>query len=499
MAQDEDENVFKSYIVEREDFKDFWDPNIRVQILSAMKGTGKSALCRLAEHKIRKYRPEDICIRRLDSDISPRIHAGDDSKETWVLEWKRNIINAIAVEIGTRKGIAWTDDEMTLVEQARKTGHRPFSLLASIFDRLDIPAAKVKQKVPDRNITEATINRNTTKGARIWLILDEVDQFFDTTRVQQNKITSFFVACSELSRCMPELVFRLTVRPNVWTFILRRESSLAGLQRSIRVLWWSESELEVLLARRIEAYLIRTKQIDNRIKHLSTDRIEWLHKQVFEGDFDLGSGSRPPHVVLCTLSGLRPRWLIELCKIAAQTAKSTGNCTINQKSLLSSMTQFGFERMSYLAAEYSSQCSTLDEVMRAFSNTSTNFGNTHNLCNFIEKNVLQNIHIALDADLHKVRAIDVANLLYFIGFVHARIDALGGDYKHTYYDERPDLLKNENLAFADNIHKWEIHPMFRNALFLKHGEYMGELYNRRIADDRRNDNHVHKRGKRRSH
>ena len=235
-----------------------------------------------------------------------------------------------------------------------------------------------------------------------------------------------------------------------------------------------------MLAQRIIAYLKRTEQNDYIAEpECQGSYEEMLISNVFSGDYDLGTGSRPPHIVLSTLTAKRPRWLIELCKASALQANSHELKTIDYDSVISSMEDFGYSRMQDLASEYKEQCGQLNEIMKAFTGCNYLFQRTHNLLYFITKTVLDNVDVKIANNKTKARSLEIANLLYSINFLHARIEGIQGEYKHIYFQNRPDLLINEKQAKADELFSWEIHPMFRNALFLKRDGKIGSLVTKR--------------------
>ena len=88
----------------------------------------------MAKYKIQKKWPDNICLLKYDSDISPIIEKDDTPVSTWVKEWKKSILHVIACELGTKVGFAWEDDVTLLVEEARKGGYRKYSFLGHILD-----------------------------------------------------------------------------------------------------------------------------------------------------------------------------------------------------------------------------------------------------------------------------------------------------------------------------------------------------------------------------
>src|SRR3990172_2276579 len=73
VAEDEKEDIFYSYVLERRDFEPFFNVDNQVCISRAYKGEGKSALLRLVRHKISNSRAEIIDVAKTASEIVPDI------------------------------------------------------------------------------------------------------------------------------------------------------------------------------------------------------------------------------------------------------------------------------------------------------------------------------------------------------------------------------------------------------------------------------------------
>ena len=129
-AEDERDDVFYSYAVERPEVELFADPLSPIAVARAFKGEGKSALLRLTSNKIHRTIPAPIQIARTASELSPEVTK--DKYHVWVRGWKASILSLFAIEIGARIGVAWSDDAMSLVEEAEKSGIQKEEL--RIFD-----------------------------------------------------------------------------------------------------------------------------------------------------------------------------------------------------------------------------------------------------------------------------------------------------------------------------------------------------------------------------
>ncbi len=105
--------------------------------------------------------------------IVPVISSDDSS--IWLKEWKKNIFTYIAKNIGNAIGFAWTDDSMTLVEEAEQDGFKEKSFLSGILDRFSIQfqsnGLSIQKSSNQRNINhEYIVTRNTKKP--IWFFVD---------------------------------------------------------------------------------------------------------------------------------------------------------------------------------------------------------------------------------------------------------------------------------------------------------------------------------------
>lgn len=123
-GEDEDIDVLNSYYVDHEDFSEFYDEDVRLSIVSARKGMGKSALLSRLQNKLGS---EDdytspIIIRAKGNDL---LGLGDFvGKDQAYLEnyWKQIICKKIILEIGNKIGFALSSDEISIVEIAELEG-----------------------------------------------------------------------------------------------------------------------------------------------------------------------------------------------------------------------------------------------------------------------------------------------------------------------------------------------------------------------------------------
>ena len=134
-AEDETEEVFNSYAIERPELESFVSPRLPLLVARAYKGEGKSALLRLtARNAVHQPHVNVLVIQKTAASVTPDLESDDYSK--WVRAWKSSILNALASHIGTTLGTAWSDDAMTLVEKAEREGDKSKGFVGSVLARL---------------------------------------------------------------------------------------------------------------------------------------------------------------------------------------------------------------------------------------------------------------------------------------------------------------------------------------------------------------------------
>jgi hypothetical protein len=197
-AEDEEDEIFKSYALERREIENFAQLDRQLSFVRAYKGEGKSALLRITRSKLSLKESAGLIISTPASNITPPPNQEDFAG--WVRSWKKSILNRVATEVGAKIGFAWTDDEMNLVEEAEKNGFKQRNIISSLMRRLQPEADlgvkfRVEQPgVGDRADFEPVMRRWAEGRNPIWLFIDDVDRNFQNTAQQKNKIASFFVA-----------------------------------------------------------------------------------------------------------------------------------------------------------------------------------------------------------------------------------------------------------------------------------------------------------------
>lgn len=461
----EEESLFFSYAVQRPEVTEFLDAQHPVRIVSAYKGEGKSALLRLIEKRLQELPSKPLVVRITGSSLAPALTSTNEDE--WMRAWKQAIFSLLSREIGATIKFAWTDDATSLVEEAEREGFRQRSIFGYVLDRVrgkDLPLNQEKTGVAN---AERTLQRWLDAKDKVWLLIDDVDHNYANTEHYRIKLSSFLAAVKDLMVKTPEIRVRFTIRPNVWQILRRSYEGVSHFRESILPLEWSLKDCEDMIARRVESYLQRTGEW-HRISRTLTyggRRTESLNGLLFETPMPWGRDStRPATSVLYTLSRHRPRWMIELVKESAKKTHKRDGSKINWDDIKDVLGSFSKNRYDDTVIEFKSHCAELPELLTAFTNQKERY-TTDELLKLIRDSVLQQIHPKIAGYTEPVQPREVAQFLFEIGFLSARLDRQDGSYEHKTFAEKPDLL--DSRLNIDQGYSWEIHPVFRQALNLR--------------------------------
>jgi hypothetical protein len=229
----------------------------------------------------------------------------------------------------------------------------------------------------------------------------------------------------------------------------------------------------------------------------SIDAQERLLEAVFVPKMDWVGHMVDAYKVIYTLSYERPRWAIQLCKLAQSAAIRNRADLINKDHIDQVWGEYGAKRIADLVAEHRHQCPQVEELLNAFRGANRLMPRDE-LFKWINNRISEHLEPFIDGKPTR-SPMDIARFLYRIGFIVARSERDNDDnddnddygylfvedtkkhYEHYRFDQMPDFL----LSRTDDDFglKWEIHPCYRQALDitkldLSHRERFGRLRGR---------------------
>lgn len=164
-------------------------------------------------------------------------------------------------------------------------------------------------------------------------------------------------------------------------------------------------------------------------------------------------------MLLFMLSAGRPRWALQLCRMASNLAKRDKSRLIKLAYIKHVLPKYSSIRVDDICREHQHQCPAIAELVNCFSSQRAHY-TTDELLLFITSHVLSSLDLLIDGDII-VSPVDVARFLFRAGVINA-MD--WNEHNNTYwsYDEKPELLRYESNL--DDGMQWTIQPAFRTAL-----------------------------------
>jgi hypothetical protein len=482
--------ALNSFSVVRADCKKFFDENSKFISLNAPKGSGKTTMCRLLEHNINKEnKGKAIWLR--DPDISP-MPESEISLSDWVNRWTNHISYAILCMLVDKfEGLVADSDLMDIIDIRKNNGESTRGLLKHFIENFKLPFL-TSRKIPDQfKLSYQDILSRVDKKLKnkAWIFIDEVDQAFSKNEQLIYKNAGALIACRNLVAKLENVVIRSTIRPNVLTILESEVDSMANVSDAIIPLDWNALQLRGVVAKRIEAYLHKTNNFLGETFESIDERENWLLSQILEVEnpnMGLGQGNRPVHITLSVLGKNRPRWVLCLLKEAAKIAKFNGEKLITPYELFGCLLEYGSDRLKNISSEFKSICGEIYKITIRFALSKKTVFYHLELIEFIEKNILNEGPIKIVGISDNASAIDIAELLYLIGFIDASFlpgaSSLHGaeslKKNHIDYYKQPILMSSITIRGVEvEKYMWEIHPAFRYALGLERKKWKKSLKN----------------------
>ncbi|MGF6598835.1 hypothetical protein P3T23_003552 [Paraburkholderia sp. GAS448] len=477
-AEDEDAHILNSYFLNQPKFSRFLDHDVRFMIALARKGMGKSALLNHFAYQLSELQEKPLIVLTRPSSLTGLLPP-PDSKNDAILEnyWRQVICKAINLELAGTIGFAWSDDSMALVENAELAGFKNKNLIGALTSRLlgkinlfgAIELSKNSSPIQNNPQVLRRIQDECGKVREVWFLLDDIDANFTNTPEQQAYIASFFNASRNIVRDIRGVSIRATVRTDVWAglqlieFLDKSDQYLCEIK-------WSIKQQEDLLVRRVSAYVNRTfpnSQVARKWTN-ENNKSDYL-ELVFAKRLKWGDSAAPPINVLRSFAAGRPRWMVQLCRLAGDEATINGVTRIGSNEINLVMPSFGRLRLSDLYREHQRQFEDLKKVVELFSNGSSRF-DTNELLEKIFKLYIKRRSAASipDVDGEPFKdSLQIARFLFKCGFIVARNPKEGSLEAPAFvsFELRPDLLSvDTNL---DDGMSWEIQIPYRKALNIR--------------------------------
>lgn len=452
-GDDEDIELLNRYFVEQVSFNRFYDQSVPFRIVTARKGTGKSALLRRAKALADNFAAKNITLSVKGADIRPDV--SDPSVAANLIDaWKQRICTRINREIGSKIKIAAGDDSITLVEASELDGFRERNIVSALADRIKLKieagAAKLELgKIAAVN-DPALLERFSREGDyTFWLFVDDIDATFRNNLEDKALIAAFFSACRDMVQRVNGLVIRCSVRTDVWTIAHGFDESLDKCEQYVFNLRWDVIGVENILLKKVKAYfdLFAPDELGTGAREL--DAFHAVFPRTFQWGRDGGISSQK---YLSIFSQGRPRWTSKLCRAAALRAAKNGHVKVEESDLRSELIRYSLRRRQDLVGEHSYEYAEFNSLLQIFHRWQKRFKTSDLLRRIVELHIKK-----MPGQGEKPDPVVLAHLLYRAGFMNAARQRRDGKSEYFEFEDRPGLLTSR--GDLDEGCEWEI-PMF---------------------------------------
>ncbi len=459
------------FFVEQNKFQLFLDKGKKILLATAKKGVGKSALLRWVEGKVPSEIDKDALVIHVKGSDLVRACFGlantISTPSEYIRDWMVRIATLINRKIGASLGFAFGDDSISLVESAEIDGFRSKNIVTALVDRLQKIIPLKTQRSPVANEIE-TLKRFGQKN--VWILVDDLDATYQRTEKENLELSTFFSACRQLAAETTGLLFRITMRTDVWPLLRRYDESLDKFEQYHHDITWSQSDFRHLLAKRIKHQLqlqgVESLDFEKDGSLSKEEAQEYVINTVFEkkmpwGKNEIwGQNEQRTYRVIYILSYHRPRWAIQLCKLAQDQAKEEKSPIIGKAHIDKVWGPYGNNRIADLISEHKHQCREIEELLSGFRGAERRMSQA-DLLEWITKHITNHMKPTIEGKITQT-AMSVAHFLFRIGFIVARAEDKNEHYEHYFFDDMPDFLSGRtNDDFGV---QWEIHPCYREAL-----------------------------------
>lgn len=470
-ADDENPIILNSYFLSNPDCEPFFEKHERLLISRARKGMGKSALINELAYRLSND-GNSIIINVKGSDLVAQRPTNYGTPDEHIHDWMQRICMLINREIGARISFAFNDDDILMVEASELSGYKRRNLFGCLLSRIKLKMSNAELSVPPVAQHIKLLER-VTKGKlfNIWVLVDDIDSTFINNEQERLRLSTFFSACREISSSYEGVNVRSTCRTDVWASIRKYDESLDKVEQYIIDIYWSKRDIGKLLAKRIisfetrgckfESLSLSQQLLDVKSAMLIEKRELWEKAldKVFASTYPWGDDRRSSYVLMHLLGAGRPRWVLQLCRMASKIASKNRAKRIKIGHIKQCLARFCSIRVDDICREHQHQCQSILEIINWFSNNKGNY-TTEELLHHIDEALQKHFSVTIDG-VEVNSPMEVARFLFRASFLvgQCKIDH---NIKYYAFEEKPELLRYKSNP--DDGMQWIIQPAFRTAL-----------------------------------
>lgn len=427
--------------------------DLPIRILVGHKGTGKSALFKVAIMEEKEKGNLPILIK--PDDIS-ELGKSDENFLLKIKQWKFGLTKIIGEKALTELNISDND----AIKKLSQFGTKIINLVYET-------SKKFQEQFKMEAIQNAAV-QNFLRKQKIVVYIDDLDRGWEGKKDDIQRLSALLNAIRDMANDNPGLLFKISLRSDVYYLVRTSDESTDKIEGSVVWLKWTNHEIFVLLIKRILTYfgenineqkLMESKQIFLRFY------LDGIMTEKFEGKGKWAD--RYTYKVLMSMIRKRPRDLVKLCALAAHQAYDDNSNIIKTKHLSSIFEEYSQGRIQDTINEYKSELPEIESLLYGMKPNQKarkdpqkdNYVYTISELEQKLNNLKQNTHLVFkNGRIASTR--DLINFLYKINFITARKVSDDGEIQRIYFEENRYLLSST----VDFGYDWEVHPAFRWAL-----------------------------------
>lgn len=426
-----------------------------LRILVAHKGVGKSALFRMSYEENIANNVLSLWIR--PNDIADLCQVSDKENPLSLIEKWKSGLNLRIIELILNQFQVDSKSEFlhTAIQKGVKLIDKITEMVKIINEKIDIE--KSKQLIADKYIA----------NHKVVIYIDDLDRAWEGTSNNIKRIAALLNAVRDLTNESPCLHFRVSLRSDVYFLVRTADESTDKIEGNVIWLTWSEHELLVFLAKRVQSYLGVKLSENTLLKKPQFEIVKYLYP-IMESHF-MGEGkwnNKPIHYILLSLTRRRPRDLINLCTQAAREAKDNNHDKISTEDWEGVFSRYSQNRLQDTINEHRYELPDIRRLLLGMkpSHEQKKMSGSHK---YTEDQLIRKISgIKQGCDFffsngQSATEKELLTFMYKINFLVAR-KVLPDGYIDRKYFEDNNYLSTEHVEFG---YEWEVHPAFRWALF----------------------------------
>lgn len=453
-AEDENKERLKQYFFKNSTYEKIHN-FIPLRILVAHKGIGKSAIFRISYLENCSNNVLALWIRPDDVAELGQSNTSEDFLQL-IRQWKRGLEELIVKLVMDNFDIDLPD------EKAKKILSRSISVvdkISSVFksanDVIDIDSAKKE------------IVKRYLKNRKIVIYIDDLDRGWSGSSDSITRISALLNAVRDMSNEAEGLCFRISLRSDVYYLVRTADESTDKIDGNVLWLNWTEHELLVLLAKRVQSFYGK-KLSETQLKKMPQFKIAENLDPIMERRFD-GYGKwngKPIHYIILSLIRRRPRDMVNLCTLAARVANENRHEKIETEDWDTIFEKYSLDRLQDTINEHRYELPDVERLLLGMK-PSHKAKKTVEVFVYTDESIRVKINTIAQKDKFyfangkEATVEDLITFLYKINFIVARKTLPDGYIDRKYFEEHR-YISNSYSNFGYN---WEVHPAFRWALY----------------------------------